>query len=198
MDVRQSKNCLGIWLCLYEDKLDCFRTKVNRIKAEEKRNDCMFPKVFKNLTSATYDKIYVHFYLTFYCVTYFTMQKKIWWNKNVQQRMKKQWSVSSWDKRSRKRQAQPMKQTTYSISRKSFAITHYVRLDGARYYDTSGDVAILLASGIMPGNFSVRVSEDGSVLNLVVTWPNPLVDLRQTRWKWLDSNNFDRIESNQP
>ncbi len=38
--------------------------------------------------------------------------------------------------------------------------------------------AILLPSSVGPGDFSIRVGDGNEVLELTVTWPAPLVDLR--------------------
>lgn len=39
--------------------------------------------------------------------------------------------------------------------------------------------AMLAPSGVCSGQFSVRVSNDGHTLEFMVTWPDPLVVLKQ-------------------
>lgn len=59
-------------------------------------------------------------------------------------------------------------------------------------------VAIILPSGIGPGDFSLRVVEGGRELELTVQWPNPLTDLDTMHKKWLLSNGLDHMERYHP
>lgn len=45
--------------------------------------------------------------------------------------------------------------------------------------------ANILPSGVGTGNFKERVIEEGDVLELVVYWPKPLVDVHFMHRKWL-------------
>lgn len=53
-------------------------------------------------------------------------------------------------------------------------------------------VAILLPSGVGAGDFTVRVIEDGDVLEISVDWPKPLVEISFMHKKWLlmDDSRF--------
>lgn len=59
-------------------------------------------------------------------------------------------------------------------------------------------VAILLLSGASPDNFSVCELEDGYTLAIVVTWLDPLVNLKHLHRKWLFSEECHRIEIYHP
>lgn len=59
-------------------------------------------------------------------------------------------------------------------------------------------VATLLLSGVSPEQFSIRVSEDGQVLQVTITWPNSLVDSNLLHRKWLQSKESDHIKTYHP
>lgn len=58
--------------------------------------------------------------------------------------------------------------------------------------------AILLPSGIGPGDFSLRVLQGGRELQLEVKWPHPLIDLPLLHKKWIMSSKEDRMETYHP
>lgn len=53
-------------------------------------------------------------------------------------------------------------------------------------------VSIILPSGVNAGDFTIRIIEDGDVLELTVDWPKPLVDISFMHKKWLQdyASNF--------
>lgn len=59
-------------------------------------------------------------------------------------------------------------------------------------------VAILLPSGVLSGQFAVRVADDGCALEISITWPNPMVELKMLHRKWLQADGSDRIEVYHP
>lgn len=56
-------------------------------------------------------------------------------------------------------------------------------------------VAIVLPSGVGPGDFKVRVIEDGDVLELTVSWPMPLVNIEMMHAKWLKCDEQGKLIS---
>lgn len=59
-------------------------------------------------------------------------------------------------------------------------------------------VAILLPSGVGPGNFSVRVIEGGRELEVCIRWPEAFSDLEVLHKKWIRSQESDHIEVYHP
>lgn len=61
-------------------------------------------------------------------------------------------------------------------------------------------LAILLPSGVGPGDFSLRVLPGGRLLEIKVDYPKPISDLSILHKRWLDSTNTagDRIEKYHP
>lgn len=60
------------------------------------------------------------------------------------------------------------------------------------------NVAVLLPSGVGPGELSVRVVNGGFELHVTVTWPNHLADFHMLHRKWLTSMGHDKIEIHHP
>lgn len=54
--------------------------------------------------------------------------------------------------------------------------------------------SIILLSVISAGQFSVRLSEEGFTLLLIVTWCKPFVNIGQLHSRWLTSKSLGRIE----
>lgn len=59
-------------------------------------------------------------------------------------------------------------------------------------------LAIVLPSGIGPGQLSVRVAEGGQWVELTVAWPDQLVKPEVMHKKWLDPTSTERFESCHP
>lgn len=59
-------------------------------------------------------------------------------------------------------------------------------------------VAVLLPSGVGPGQFSIRVAEDGGALEFTMIWPDPFINMSILHRKWLQSQSDDRIEGYHP
>lgn len=54
-------------------------------------------------------------------------------------------------------------------------------------------VAIILPSGVGPGNFKVQVAEAGDCIDLTVTWPDVLTDARLLHKKWLVTDEISDV-----
>lgn len=59
-------------------------------------------------------------------------------------------------------------------------------------------VAILLLSDVLSGEFFLHAAEDGCGLDVTMSWPEPLINLKVLNRIWLQSDRFDRIEKYYP
>lgn len=59
-------------------------------------------------------------------------------------------------------------------------------------------VHALLPSGVLPGDFLIRIEGDGCGLYITMSWPESLINLKMLHLKWIQSGRIDRIKRYHP